>query len=258
MLSARNHVRPTSKHERALLQDYGAVVGMDEVGRGSLAGPVAVGAVLIDRSVGRAPAGLADSKLLTAPRREQLVAPIRRWARASAVGWATPSEISTLGLTEALRLAGMRALNLATAGLALVGSTDLGGPTDLAGRADSAHPADRDTAMSGGSSLCVLLDGSHDWLSCPPPSLFDEGEISSPQNFDVVTKVKADLTSRLVAAASILAKVARDHYMSSLPDPGYDWARNKGYASARHTTALRELGPCGHHRLGWRLPGVAS
>ena len=240
MVSARNHARPTSSPERALLQDYGAVVGMDEVGRGSLAGPVAVGSVLIDRSVGRAPAGLADSKLLTATRREQLVTPIRRWARASAVGWATPSEISTLGLTEALRLAGTRALNLATAGLALADSTG------------------RDTATGNGSSLCVLLDGSHDWLSCPPPSLFDEGEISSPQNFVVVTKVKADLTSRLVAAASILAKVARDHYMSSLPDPGYDWARNKGYASARHTTALRELGPCGHHRLGWRLPGVAS
>lgn len=233
--------RPTSAFERALLRDYGAVVGMDEVGRGSLAGPVAVGAVLIDRSVGKAPAGLADSKLLPALRREQLVSPIRRWSRTSAVGWATPAEITELGLTQALRLAGIRALGLVGVGAGV--RVGVGG-------------SDPSASSSVASPVCVLLDGSYDWLSAPAPTLFDEGAEAPRQEFDVITKVKADLTSRLVAAASILAKVARDRYMSALPDPGYDWGSNKGYASGRHVAALRELGPCSHHRLGWQLPGV--
>ena len=227
--------KPTSSLEQDLLRQYPTVVGMDEVGRGSLAGPVAVGAVLIDGGAGTGPDGVADSKLLSPRQREELVSPITRWSRASAVGWATPSEITNYGLTQALRLAGLRALNIVVA----------------------AHRGEPLLSMRGeGASICVLLDGKHDWLSMPQASLFGEQGVSCLEPFDVVTKIKADQLSQVVASASVLAKVARDTYMVALPDPGYDWAGNKGYASRRHVTALRELGACNHHRLGWRLPGL--
>ncbi len=244
-------VSPTDQVQVQLLDQYGPVVGVDEVGRGAIAGPLAVGAVLVDDCCGPGPQGLADSKLISAARRESLVMPIRRWAAASAVGWATSDEVTAHGVTGALRLAGLRAL-------------------ELISRA-SANPA-----------ACILLDGKHDWLTgigskrFPEPNLFDgivdpypgverivgsvAGALSEYETgrlaIPVVTKVKADMSCEVVAAASILAKVARDHYMQALPDPGYGWSSNKGYASSVHTSALSALGPCEHHRLGWNLPGV--
>ncbi len=225
-------VPPPTKHlESQLLQQFGPVVGIDEVGRGAIAGPVAVGAVLIDETCKDAPDGLADSKLLSERKRENLVYPIRRWCVASAVGWASPAEISQAGLTAALRLAGWRALESII-------------------EESAAEPA------------CALLDGKHDWLTPTSSTLFDmEGpmlpEVAAAP-IRVVTQIKADLISQVVAAASIIAKVERDRYMSALEDPGYHWVSNKGYASSVHIDALRTLGPCEHHRLGWKLPGVST
>ncbi len=72
----------------------------------------------------------------------------------------------------------------------------------------------------------------------------------------MVTKVKADRSCASVAAASIIAKVARDAVMTGLADdfPGYGWEANKGYATSDHLDALRRLGPTPHHRVTWRLP----
>ena len=165
--------------------------------------------------------GLRDSKLLAPAARERLVPEIIAWARGWAVGHASPAEIDSLGLIAALRLAGHRALaNLETA-------------PDV-----------------------ILLDGSHDWLSWPPQQdLFAEAPLL-PCTPPVLTLVKADLTCASVAAASVLAKVARDAIMVSLDDefPAYGWRENKGYASQRHVDALRELGPCVPHRRSWNLP----
>lgn len=93
----------------------------------------------------------------------------------------------------------------------------------------------------------VLLDGSHDWLT-------DAGGPAGPP---VVTRVKADLTCASVAAASILAKVARDAVMTELAGdyPRYGFAANKGYGTPDHLAALQRLGPTPHHRVSWRLPG---
>src|SRR3954452_17351365 len=85
---------PTLREERRLLRSgHALVAGMDEVGRGALAGPVSVGVVVLDATVRTAPAGVRDSKLLTAAAREALVPKLRRWAPAHAVGHAEPDEI---------------------------------------------------------------------------------------------------------------------------------------------------------------------
>lgn len=205
---------PASELQESLLQKYRCIAGMDEVGRGCLAGPVAVGVVVIDRDSGMAPAGLADSKQLSPVARQKMVLPILEWVRASAVGYASPQEIDTRGIIYALQLAGNRALHLVGRQLVALG----------------AEPVEH-----------VLLDGKHNWLD-------PTGSVS--------TQVKADATSELVAAASILAKVERDAWMQRLPDPGYDWRQNKGYASPAHVRGLGELGVSSQHRSSWKLPGV--
>ncbi|MFT0763009.1 ribonuclease HII [Actinomyces sp. F1_1611] len=190
--------------EQILAEQYGLVAGVDEVGRGCLAGPVCVGLVVapLDRPI---PTGLTDSKLLSPSRRQKLVPQVEEWALAWALGWAGPDEVDHLGIVGALRAAGHRAL------------------------------AQIDLEVG-----IVLLDGNHDWFS----------DLWTPP---VVTQVKADRDCASVAGASVLAKVARDRYMESLADPGYDWAHNKGYGSAKHRAALANLGVSDHHRKTWKL-----
>jgi len=207
--------RPTLRLERELLRSGCRRLGaVDEVGRGSPAGPVYVGLVVVDASTGRPPAGIRDSKLLAPTAREALVPRIRSWAAGWALGSADPAEVDALGLTGALGLAGHRAL------AALDEAPDL-----------------------------LLVDGNHDWLTPATP----DGAAVVPE---VTTRVRADLTCTSVAAASILAKVARDSLMVRLADefPAYGWDTNKGYGTVDHLDALRRLGPTPHHRISWRLP----
>ena len=94
----RRSTVPTLREERRLLRaGHTLVAGMDEVGRGALAGPVSVGVVVVDLDVPTAPAGVRDSKLLVPAAREALVPRLRRWARAWAVGHAEPAEIDAYG-----------------------------------------------------------------------------------------------------------------------------------------------------------------
>ncbi len=104
--------RPSRRRERALLRESGAgrLAGMDEVGRGSIAGPVMVGVVVVTLETPAMPTGLRDSKLLTPARRDALVPRIEAWAHDHALGVASAAEIDEWGLSEALRLAGQRAL----------------------------------------------------------------------------------------------------------------------------------------------------
>lgn len=217
--------KPSLRVERQLQRSgHRLLAGMDEVGRGALAGPVSVGVVVIDESVRSAPVGVKDSKLLTERARTGLVPRIRRWAVAHSVGHAGPDEIDEVGIMAALRLAGIRALD----GLGLV--------PDL-----------------------VILDGNHDWLTAPGDVglLAFAGE-SGPATPPVTTMVKADLKCSSVAAASVLAKVERDQLMVQLgaEHPAYGWELNKGYSAPEHMDALGRLGPCELHRRSWRLPGV--
>lgn len=101
---------PTHSVERSLRATLGArtVAGVDEVGRGAWAGPVTVCAAVT--GLRRAPEGLTDSKLITPKRRVQLATVLRDWVTSYALGHASPEEIDDLGMTAALRLAAVRAL----------------------------------------------------------------------------------------------------------------------------------------------------
>ncbi|MFV0461921.1 MAG: ribonuclease HII [Nostocoides sp.] len=231
MPSATRSTKPSLRTERALQrQGYALLAGMDEVGRGALAGPVSVGVVIIDEACRAAPPGLRDSKLLTAGNRERLVPLVQRWAVAHAVGHASASEIDEVGIVAALRLAGVRAL--------------------------------REVADQGVRPDLVILDGNHDWLTDPNhEGLFAfAGENSQESTPPVTTMIKADLRCSSVAAASVLAKVVRDRLMIGLSGefPAYGWGFNKGYAAPDHLEALREHGPCAQHRRSWHLPGVGN
>lgn len=102
---------PTLDMERSLFGDgVRLVAGIDEVGRGALAGPVTVAVTVIDANVGPIPEGLRDSKLMTANRREAMVPLITEWALETATGSATAAEIDRLGIMAALGLAASRAV----------------------------------------------------------------------------------------------------------------------------------------------------
>ncbi|HYJ76360.1 MAG TPA: ribonuclease HII [Kineosporiaceae bacterium] len=228
---------PTLREERRLLRTgHTLLAGMDEVGRGALAGPVTVGVVVVDIDVRTAPAGVRDSKLLAPAARKALVPRLRRWARSWAVGHAEPDEIDTYGIMAALRLAGRRAL-----------------------------------AQLPEVPTCILLDGNHDWLTgrrrfeetgtlfpvdpvvpFRPPA----PPVELPLEPTVHTMIKADLRCAAVAAASVLAKVERDGIMVERSGlfPGYGWEENKGYSAPEHGAAIRRLGPCMQHRQSWSLP----
>ncbi len=225
---------PKADVDRNLLQSWGTFCGVDEVGRGALAGPVAVGLVTVDDKCGKPPAGVADSKVLRPASRAKLVRPIHAWAASCAIGWACPTEISELGLTQALRLAALRGLALTYTILSRRGRGPIGG---------------------------ILLDGRHDYLSASIPTLFGQQDLNvldpwagAEAGPPVATMVKADAHSQTVAAASIIAKVARDRYMQEVADPGYGWSSNSGYGSKAHLAALRSIGPSRRHRLAWNLP----
>ncbi|PZQ92014.1 MAG: ribonuclease HII [Leifsonia xyli] len=209
---------PTLQLERELFRDGAAlVIGCDEVGRGAIAGPVAVGLGAFWPDVQGMPVGLRDSKLLSERRREALHPEVLAWAPFSAVGLADNAEVDALGIVAGLGLAAVRGLETLVAA---------GVPVEAA---------------------IVVLDGSHDWLT---PALGEWPESSRPR---VMTRVKADRDCASVAAASVLAKVHRDRLMvdADAVHPGYEWPSNKGYASATHYAAIDRLGASPLHRWSW-------
>lgn len=202
--------------ERRLLREHALVIACDEVGRGALAGPVAVGAAVIDaaRARRRIPEGLRDSKLVAEHHRHAVAERAAGWVGASSVGWATADEIDRVGIIRALGLAALRAI------------------ADL--RAQGIVPEE----------AIVILDGNHDYITP-----------AGGGGLRVQPIVKADRDCASAAAASVLAKVARDDLMTRLHDehPVYRWERNKGYASAEHRDAIRSHGLSAHHRASWAI-----
>src|SRR5690606_16414777 len=112
------------------------LIGLDEVGRGAVAGPIAVGAALLALPVEEFPMGLRDSKQLTTLARQNMVSRLDEWLLCSAVGYADSSEIDHQGITLAQNMAAVRALE------------QIFQKTDLAGK-----------------SFGVMFDGHYDWLS---------------------------------------------------------------------------------------------
>ncbi|MCI7551395.1 MAG: ribonuclease HII [Actinomycetaceae bacterium] len=201
------------------------LAGVDEVGRGALAGPASVGIALINvHTSDDFPRGLQDSKLMSARRREEIIQPVQAWVAASAVGHAPAYEVNEYGILGALRNAARRACkSLEQQGYVISG---------------------------------LILDGKHNWWS--QTSVMETGEEPLP-DVPVFMEIKGDARCAVVAAASVLAKVERDALMVELDaaDPRYHWAANKGYSSAAHIAALNQYGPSPHHRTSWKLPGVA-
>jgi ribonuclease HII len=209
-------VSPGWKLVRAHVDAGRVIVGIDEVGRGSWAGPVTAAAVILPPL--RRFVGINDSKLLAPATRVALDKKIRAAALAVGVGWVSADELNEHGLSWAVKQSGLRALE------------------DMLG--GSAHVDHYDV---------VILDGNHNYLQA---EFADEQD---PRSSEVY--VKADQKIVPVAAASIVAKVARDAYMVGLSAayPAYDFASNKGYICPAHARALTELGPIdGVHRTSWR------
>lgn len=213
---------PSLKTESQLLADGARyVIGIDEVGRGALAGPVAVGLALLDSHsagfiAGDWPQDLADSKLMT-PKSRAATAPLTAsWVAAHEVAYASAAEIDSVGIVGALVLAATRALD------ALLASWP-------------------DVASLVADGTVILLDGSHNWLA---------GHTGA---FAVHHQTKADRDCVSVAAAALLAKVARDELMVELAQqhPLYGFENHKGYGAATHLDAIREHGPSSEHRVTW-------
>lgn len=172
------------------------IAGVDEAGRGPLAGPVTAAAVILPPE--GAPQGCADSKALSARARIRLDEAIRATC-AWGLGWASAREIDALNIHQATLLAMRRAV-----------------------AALPVRPA------------LLLVDGLNDPGAGLPAR----------------TIVGGDAREAAIAAASILAKVARDRRMARLcvRHPGYGFARHKGYPAPAHLAALAALGPCVQHR----------
>ena len=201
------------------------MVGIDEVGRGALAGPMTVGAVVV-RSDERPPDGLNDSNLLSPTRRASLVEPLHRWAAEWSLGSVSAAEIDDWGLRLALAVAATRALN----GL----------------RSAPTH---------------ALIDGSFNLLRSPTDVGFS---VATPPllrfaHLPVTTLIKGDQRCATIAAAAVLAKVHRDAVMVALHEEfrEYHWASNKGYGAPAHLEAIRRRGPNVHHRRTWHLPSCS-
>ena len=212
-MSSKTSQLPSLSFEQTLNARY--IIGIDEVGRGCIAGVVAVGAVLIDlENLSEWPGKLQDSKLLTPKSRTTMFAEVSNWAKSWSVGLASVEEIEQQGIISALGLAASRAL--------------------------------MEIANSNAKELTefptvILLDGNQDYLG------------TKSMGFRVQTKIKADQDCVSVAAASVLAKVTRDNLMVEISQtyPQYALASNKGYASADHIKGLKEHGPSPIHRLSW-------
>jgi ribonuclease HII len=196
------------------------VIGMDEVGRGAIAGPVAVGVAILDNQDPRSqtawPANLKDSKLLSEKARNAILQPVKDWVSGYAVGMAPASEIDSLGIVHSLALSASRALDQLLADSSLR----------------------RAIAQDG---AVIILDGSHNWLG------------SKASGIPVIVRTKADRDCVSVAAASVISKVLRDNLMIELAQgfPEFGFEGHKGYASEAHIQAIKTVGPSSEHRHTW-------
>lgn len=201
--------RPSFQIEKTVWgENVQLIAGVDEVGRGPLAGPVAAGAVIFpmgQRAVGpyKFLRHLNDSKKLSHEVREELAPHIWEHALAAAVGFVSVQTIDRIGIAEASRQAWFAALG------------------DLPVRPQH------------------LLTDAFPLKAC---------------NLPQTNIIGGDGLSLSIAAASIIAKVARDRLMDGhdVAFPGYGFLTNKGYYTQEHVSAIKDLGPCDLHRRSFQ------
>ncbi len=198
---------PDLTYEKQLWRAYKHVAGLDEAGRGALAGPVCVAAVILpndDRLLRRLD-GVRDSKQLTPRQRFRLAPRIEQVALGCGIGFAGADEIDWIGIVQAIRLAAYRALEA---------------------------------------------------LALRPDFLLTDFRLELPElDISQTALVKGDQRSLSVACASILAKTARDKYMTDLESkyPLYGFARHKGYGTLQHRKQIERLGYSPIHRKSFKL-----
>ena len=193
-------------------QGYRYIAGIDEVGRGPLAGPVYAACVILPEDFNVT--GINDSKKLSAKKREELSDVIKEKAVAWGIGIADNNEIDEVNILEATKHAMKKAIAATRHMLAERG---------LLSGEDEEHKKD-----------ILLIDAVKLDAGMPSESI-----------------IKGDEKCLCIAAASIVAKVARDAYMTEMDEvyPGYDFAGNKGYGTAKHYEGLRTFGKTPIHRL---------
>jgi len=217
---------PGEMEEEGYSRGFQCVAGLDEVGRGPLAGPVMAAAVILPR--GLVHPEIKDSKLLTARKREVLAFWVKEKALAWGVGSAQPEEIDRINILQASLLAMARALQQ------LVMAPDY-----------------------------LLIDGIHEIpQSLLVDSLIRDSSHGNSKNENAINDVPfqrtvkhGDRLCQSIAAASIVAKVDRDRLMTDYYDlryPEYGFAGHKGYGSAAHLSAIRRYGPSPIHRKSFR------
>lgn len=188
-----------------------SLVGIDEAGRGPLAGPVVAGAVIFPyelcQKFPKDLKGLTDSKQLTEPEREDYFEAIKCHAKAFGVGIVSPQTIDELNILRAT----MQAMTIAVEQVV----------TSLASSEESPD--------------VLLVDGNY---------------FRTSLSYEYKTVIDGDAKSRLIAAASVIAKVTRDHIMRDLHEyyPQYNFKQHKGYATREHRAAIKEHGPSPVHR----------
>ena len=185
---------------RAYEKEYDAcsfICGIDEAGRGPLAGPVVAGAVVLKKDAQIL--YLNDSKKLSEKRREELYLEIQEKAVSWAVGIVSPERIDEINILQAT------------------------------------YEAMREAVSK---------------LSVPPDILLNDAVTIPGLDIPQVSIIKGDAKSVSIAAASVMAKVTRDHMMARYGElyPQYGFAKHKGYGTAAHIAALKEFGPCPIHR----------
>lgn len=250
---------PSLEFENRLVHDgYTWIIGLDEVGRGALAGPVMVGAVAVGiRQLAQEsiPQGLADSKLLTHARREGLFEPLQSWASAWSVGSCTNQEIDQWGIGYALGIAALKALQHVEEQLFDVNQQTMQVSQAVLHSENIKKPMTANHAQTmAPCRIAAILDGPFNYID-KVANTFEAPELTVPVH--VQTLVKADRKCASVAAAAVLAKVLRDRMMVALSDDpqyaAYEWDHNKGYGSQAHRDAIAHLGPSDLHRTSWHL-----
>jgi ribonuclease HII len=198
--------------EQTYSRGFKCIAGLDEVGRGPLAGPVVAAAVVLPR--GFSHPDVKDSKLLTASQRERLVPVIEQSAVAWGLGVVDVEEIDRINILKASLLAMGKALRVLQA-----------------------------------TPDCLLIDGKQ-----KIPGEFFRPKKTSRLRPKQRTIIKGDQLCFSIAAASILAKVARDAMMVELDKsyPEYGFASHKGYTCVAHLEALRRFGPSPVHRKSFK------
>ncbi|MGD8194030.1 ribonuclease HII [Herbiconiux sp. P18] len=191
----------------------GIIIGCDEVGRGALAGPVGVGVSAIDVRVTKSVPKGLRDSKMLSEARREELAPVAR-------AWSLAHAVGYASADE-------------------IDAIGISACLGLAGRRALESLAADGVDVS---SATIILDGQWDWLTA-----------AAPMPVTVRTRIKADRDCASVAAASVVAKVARDRLMieHAAAHPAYGWERNKGYASEQHRDAIVSLGATALHRHTW-------